>query len=61
MLDKLKSDHVLNAVRVCPDLSNRNVLGIQVYYTRFTSDGRITNEIALTPHGMVEDSDIVYC
>ena len=61
MLNTLTKDHVLNAVRICPDLSNRNVLGLQVSYTRYEDDGRIVDEVFLTGHGMVEDSDIVYC
>ena len=51
----------MNAVRVCPDLANRNVFGLQVSYTRFTEDGRITDEVFLESHGFVEDSAIVYC
>ena len=51
----------MNAVRVCPDLANRNVLGIQVTYTRYADDGRITDEVFLSKHGMVEDSDLVTC
>ena len=27
-LDTLKKDHVIDAVRVCPDVGNRNVLGL---------------------------------
>ena len=33
-LDTLKKDHVIDAVRVCPDVGNRNVLGLQVSYRR---------------------------
>ena len=61
MITQLKADHVLNAVRVCPDLANRNVLGIQVSYTRYADDGRITDEVFLTGHGMVVDSPLVTC
>ena len=60
-ISQLKADHVMNAVRVCPDLANRNVFGLQVSYTRFTEDGRITDEVFLESHGFVEDSAIVYC
>ena len=44
-LDTLKKDHVINAIRVCPDVGNRNVLGLQVSYTRFAEDGRIEDEL----------------
>jgi len=42
-------------------LANRNVLGIQAWYTRFSEDGRFLDEISLSAHGMTEDSEIVYC
>ena len=48
-------------MRVCPDLANRNVLGIQLSYTRYADDGRIADEIFLVGHGMVEDSPLVTC
>ena len=51
----------MNAVRVCPDLANRNVFGLQVSYTRYAEDGRIVDELFLESHGFVEDSELVYC
>ena len=56
LLKRLTPLHKLSAIRVCTDLLDSNVIGVQLSYAIFV-EGRFTEEVLLQEHGIIQNID----